>query len=54
MRGSRGLKDSEAELNQKRWLLNDEYEKKGLARVDCIGEFRMGVDGAVAADGKDC
>lgn len=34
----RGLKDFEADENQRRWVENDDLAEKGKARVDCIGE----------------
>jgi hypothetical protein len=34
------MKDADADLNQSRWIANDELAEGGLPRVDCIGTFR--------------
>lgn len=31
------MKDADADLNQSRWIDNDELAESGVPRVDCIG-----------------
>lgn len=54
MRVHRGLKDAEADLNQKRWLGNDGLAEEGKARVDCIGQFARSQDGGSGTDSWEC
>ena len=35
----RGLKDKEADENQKKWVENDALAEQGKTRVDCIVEW---------------
>ncbi len=43
----RGMKDTDADLNQQRWLNNQQLEAEGKPRIDCIVAtvaFGMGID----------